>query len=254
MSIQSSLLVINSKERTSDSKSSTNFEYAVGQAISVKKIDIKSISIPVTQYNILQGENTFDVLITNPTPTLHTFTAIVGQYTLSHLIEEIESFFSGLGTTVTLIQNPITFKLQLTSSNPVEFIHATPVKLLNTLGLTDSAIPNTSQNVIDFDIIPSLYGLYNYYVLTKVLSQGSNGLFNSGVQQALQTNVSIDVPFGFVQRYEPTVIETNSIIFAKPVNIQFIDIKIVDVNLNEVDLNGSEIELVYKLYVDNNRF
>ena len=254
MSIQSSLLVVNSKERTTDSKSTSNFEYAIGQSLTVKQIDIKSISIPVTQYNITSGNNFFDVLISNPTPAVHTFTATVGQYTLAQITTEIELFFSNLATTVTLIQNPITYKIQLTSSNPIQFLHPTPRQLLTTLGLTDSAIPNTAQTVIDFNVIPSLYGLFNYYILTKVLSQGSNGLFNSGIQQALQTNIPIDVPFGFVQRYEPTVIETNSIVFAKPVNIQFIDIKIVDVNLNEVDLNGSNIELVYKLYIDNKKF
>ena len=89
----------------------------------------------------------------------------------------------------------------------------------------------------------------NYYRLSKVLSQGSNGLFVGGVQDALQTNIPITVAYGHFQNYRPLLLETNSITFTRPVDIQCIEIKIVDASLNEVDLNGADVEFIHKLYL-----
>ena len=87
------------------------------------------------------------------------------------------------------------------------------------------------------------------YILTRILSQGSNGIFVGGQQDALQTNIPIEVAFGQVCHYRPYLFENDTIKFARPINIQYIDIRIVDKNLNPIDLNGSDVELVYKLYL-----
>ncbi len=84
--------------------------------------------------------------------------------------------------------------------------------------------------------------------MTRVLSQGFNGLFTGGRQEVLQTNIPITVSFGVTQHYRPSIIETDIITFARPINIQNLDIRIVDASLNPVDLNGSDIELIYKIW------
>ena len=249
MDTKTTLLAITSKERTTDSKSSSNFSYSIGMALEVDTIAIKSISIPVTQYNITSLNN---FLYTTVGALESKILLPVGQYTLTQLINYLVDVFNSYGVTLTIIQNPITYKLQLTTDVP--FIWYPESTLLPVLGINEplkTNIPLIITTSYDCTALPQLQGLKNFYILTKILSQGSNGLFVNGVNEALQTNVPISVPFGLVQHYEPKILDTNIITFKSPVNIQYLDIRIVDSNLNEVDLNGSEVELVYKLYIKN---
>ena len=245
MDTKTTLLAITSKERTTDSKSSSNFSYSIGMALEVDTIAIKSISIPVTQYNITSLNN---FLYTTVGALESKILLPVGQYTLTQLINYLVDVFNSYGVTLTIIQNPITYKLELTTN--LAFTWYPESTLLPTLGINTN-MPLIITTSYDCTALPQLQGIKNFYILTKILSQGSNGLFVNGVNEALQTNVPISVPFGLVQHYEPKILDTNIITFKSPVNIQYLDIRIVDSNLNEVDLNGSEVELVYKLYIKN---
>jgi hypothetical protein len=245
MNTKTTLLAITSKERTYDSKSSSNFSYSIGMALEVDTIAIKSISIPVTQYNITSFNN---FLYTTLGISESKISLPVGQYTLAQITSYLIDVFDSYGILLTIIQNPITYKLQITTDVP--FTLNPESTLLPVLGII-TTIPLLITTSYGCTALPQLQGLKNFYILTKVLSQGSNGLFVNGVNEALQTNVPISVPFGLVQHYEPKILDTNLITFKSPVNIQYLDIRIVDSNLNEVDLNGSEVELVYKLYIKN---
>jgi hypothetical protein len=48
----STILNINSKYRTVDSLSSTNFNISVGQSINIKQMVVKNVTLPNTSYNI----------------------------------------------------------------------------------------------------------------------------------------------------------------------------------------------------------
>jgi hypothetical protein len=245
MATKTTLLAITSKERTTDSKSSSNFTYSIGMAIEVDTIAIKSISIPVTQYNITSLNN---YLVTTIGALESKILLPIGQYTLTQIIDYLVDVFNSYGVTLSIIQNPITYKLEVTTN--LAFTWYPQSNLLPTLGCIIT-LPLLITTSYDFTALPQLQGLKNYYILTKILSQGSNGLFVNGVNEALQTNVPINVSFGQVQHYEPKILDTNLITFKSPVNIQYLDIRIVDSNLNEIDLNGSQVELVYKLYIKN---
>ena len=214
MSGRSTLVVINSAQRNSDSISSSNFTYNIGQSIDATSIAVKSISIPVTQYNVVYPNNGL-VYYVSGNPFI--ITIAPGQYTTNQIIAIIVPLFlSQAGITMVVTQNIYTNKLSFNSVIPFQFLQGDDK---------------------------------NFYVLSKVLSSGGFGLFNSGVREALQTNVPINVPYGSVQNYEPAIFENNIITFASPINIQFLDIRIVDSNLNVVDLNGGEIELIYKIFI-----
>ena len=244
MSIHSTFLVINSKNRNTESASTSNFTYSIGQSLEVESIVIKSISIPNTQYNINNSNNKIYFYYMQNTGLVEVPN---GQYTISQLLAKLNTSFIGYGNTV-FTQDENTFKISYTSAVGIAFFSGDDSSsgLMKTLGQ-----PTTTSEYTNFTFqnLPSLNGLMNYYILTKVLSQGSNGLFTGGIQTALQTNIPITVPYGQIQNYRPLLLETNTITFTRPVNIQFIDIKIVDSSLNEVDLNGADIELIYKLYL-----
>jgi hypothetical protein len=247
MSGRSTLVVINSAQRNADSQSSSNFTYNIGQSVDANSIAIKSISIPVTQYNIEYPNNGL-VYYVSDNPFIITIPP--GQYTTNQIIAIIVPLFlSQAGITMVVTQNAYTNKLSFNSVIPFQFVQGndTIYRLLTVLG--EPSVDTGVVSTLNCSNIPNLSGLKNFYVLSKVLSSGGFGLFNSGVREALQTNVPITVPYGSVQNYEPAIFENNIITFASPVNIQFIDIKIVDSNLNIVDLNGADIELIYKIFL-----
>ena len=246
----STLLVINSANRNSNSLSSSNFNYDIGQTIEAISIAIKGISIPVTQYNVVSPFNIFFYLVSD-----NTYSVIFqpGQYTLDEMLSSIEAqILASSGIIVTFTQNHNTKKIEFATVVPLKFYSQEDpegiYRLLTLLGLPAESTPVNYITSLVFPYVPELQGLKNYYILTRVLSQGSNGLFTGGIQEALQTNVPITVPFGLTQHYEPILIETSRITFSRPINIQNLDIRIVDSNLNIIDLNGSDVELIYKIW------
>ena len=247
MSGRSTLVVINSAQRNSDSISSSNFTYNIGQSIDATSIAVKSLSIPVTQYNVVYPNNGLVYYVSgNP------FIIVVppGQYSTNQIIAIIVPLFlSQAGLTMVVTQNAYTNKLSFNSVIPFQFLQGndTIYRLLTLLG--EPSVDTGVVSTLNFTYTPNLGGLKNYYVLTKVLSSGGFGLFSQGVKEALQTNVPINEVYGGVQLYTPHILENNIITFPSPINIQFIDIKIVDSNLNVVDLNGGEIELIYKIFI-----
>ena len=246
----STLLVINSANRSTDSKSSSDFNYDIGQTIEAASIAIKGISIPVTQYNVISPFNIFYYYVADD---LYQVSFQPGQYSLAEMLTSIEAqFLASAAITVTFTQDPHTQKITFASAVPVKFYSQMEsegiYRLLTLLGLPAESTPTLYVTTLTFPYLPELQGLKNYYVLTRVLSQGSNGLFTGGIQEALQTNVPITVAFGQTQHYEPILIETSTITFARPINIQNLDIRIVDASLNPVDLNGSDVELIYKIW------
>lgn len=257
--LKSTLLVINSKDRAPDSVSASNFSYSIGQSLDVQSVTIKSISIPVTQYNIQPDSTKLNIVINS---VFYQFVIPVGQYSVTEVIVKLQTYINSLGVvTCTISQNPNTFKIEIVSNVSINFVlpfyTTNPTPLGPMLGLPKNTtisgytlFPNSSSLSYSLPNIPAFQGLMNYYILTRILSEGSNGIFANGLLDALQTNVPIDVSFGKVQNYRPYLLENNTITFIRPINIQYIDIRIVDKDLKVVDLNGQNVELVYKLVLN----
>jgi hypothetical protein len=73
---------INSKDRTNDSASSTDFFVIMGQALEFSKIQLDSAEIPYTIYNV---NSTNNVLVVNWNSSNTTITITPGNYTMSQL-------------------------------------------------------------------------------------------------------------------------------------------------------------------------
>lgn len=245
MSIASTFLIINSKNRTVDSKSSSDFQYYIGQPIEVQSIVLKSASIPNTAYNITVKNNVMQVNING---TLRTITLTPGQYNVNQIISILEQEFLVYGSVLNITQNPYTSRLIFTSDVVIQFIPNTN-SLSTTLGwVYDSTVfPGLS---VTFTYPPKLQGLLNFYILSKTLGIGSNGRFAQGLQDAYLASVPNLAPWSSNNLYEPQLIETSMNSYRTSINSQFIDIAIVDANLEPVDLNGADIELIFKLYLN----
>ena len=244
-----SFVVISSKDRTNDSRSTTDFTYSIGQTIEVSSIAIKTVSIPVVQYNINQTNNKLTLLIENSPPKVIFIEQ--GQYDISSFMTSLQTSLreTVLDETFSVSQNSLTGKLLITSDVTIFSVDIDPTNspMAKVIGfdLKINSIPVFSQEIIP-PYIPRLGGTKNYYLTSQVLSQGFNGIFRNGQQLPLLINIPITEPYGFVEQYEPQVLNVKT--FNRPQNLQWIDIKILDEDMNTVDLLGADIEIVLKIY------
>jgi len=248
-----SFVVISSKLRTLDSRSTSDFTYSIGQSMEVVACAIKSISIPVVQYNVNSNNNKLRVFYGESFADIE---LPVGQYDIKTFSDELESRLStAINGTVQITQDDLTSKLKITSSVPIRFETNPSVSpLAKVIGLpnyiqgSQSLFPETASTSIDVPNLHDLSGINNYYILSRVLSQNYSGLFSNGVQFPMVINVPVDVAYGQIQHYESDDIQLNIKKYSIPQNIQLIDIKIIDIDGNVVDLNGADIEITLKVY------
>ena len=78
------IMVLNSKFRTADSNSSSDFTISIGQSISIKQMVIQSVTLPNTVYNIDSSNNVGFITLIG----LGTYVILVpvGQYNLADFL------------------------------------------------------------------------------------------------------------------------------------------------------------------------
>jgi hypothetical protein len=250
-----SFVVISSKYRTGDSRSTSDFTYSIGQSLEVSAVAVKSVSIPNVQYNINKHNNSLLVYYGDSNPASSATVVLPeGQYNTTSLITQLEALIlSSTGVDLTIVQDALTGKLAFTSSTLAFKFSTDPIDSpsAKVLGLGDTAsatYPDQVTMSLDCPFLINLSGLKNYYLASRVLSHGYNGIFKSGESLPLVMNIPIDVPYGAIEQYDPQDISLNLKTFSRPSNIQWIDIKILDEDLNVIDLNGGDIEIVLKIY------
>ena len=246
----STLAIINSKNRLSESISSSNFSYNIGTAIEIQEIALKSVSLPNTSYNINNNNN---LLRINYGGFVTAIFVPVGQYTINDLIIKITALFLSLGVIVSITQDPITFRLVYTFAQPTFiFIDAIP-NLSYYVGFNVKQVsqyPSVPALIIYAPSLPNLQGSNNFYIASRTLGQGVNALLFNAVQNlAIIAVIPNTVPYGEIIQYVPSDILLDLKLYASKQNIQQIDIVILDTNFNLVDLNGSDVELCFKCYL-----
>jgi hypothetical protein len=246
-----SFVVINSKHRTPDSRTSTDFNYSIGQALEVKAVAVKSVSIPNLQYNINSTNKELFLKFSTFTTSLR---MPDGQYDMATFRTTLEAMLGIVigDLSLTITQHPQTQKLTFKADNvPFQFIRDATSPLAKICGfpISDDVLPLTLE--IPCPHLPNLGGLKNYYLTSQTLSQGFNGLFKNGLQKPLLMTIPIAVPWGQVEHYEPDSLQLNLKTYNRPQNIQMIDIQVLDEDLRVVDLNGADIEIVMKIYSES---
>lgn len=256
-----SFLVINSKHRNKDSRSVTDFTFSVGQSLEVTAVAVKSISIPNVQYNINAVNNKLRIY-TDDVGTFVSVTLPVGQYDITTFMADLQALLRTAVGDVTLVitRNTLTDMLTVTTTTQdIKFsidLVVSPLAKVFGMGLKEGGegdvFPLLVGSSITSPFLHNLSGLQNYYLSSRALSQGFNGIFKEGDQIPLVMAIPIDVEHGFTEHYEPTDLLLNIKKYSRPQNIQWIDIKIYDKDLNIVDLLGQDIEIVLKIYTRDN--
>ena len=245
----STLAIVNSKNRLQESISSSNFSYNIGSAIEIQELAIKSISLPNTAYNITNKNNT---LLLNIGGSNFTINVPIGQYDVSVLTAKITGLLLAQGQSVNITQNPTTYKLTWTFT-ALSFVYInnnSPLSRYIGFNVDTSQYPNSPTSSFTAPTLPNLQGTLNYYIASRTLGQGTNALLYNAIQNlAIIAVIPNNVPYGSIIQYIPHDILLDLKLYASKQNIQQIDIVILDTNFNVVDLNGADVELCFKCYI-----
>jgi len=249
MTDNTNYIIINSTfRRNKDSTESNDFIYELGEVVEVKEIAIKSISIVNAEYNVKESNKK---LIVNNGVADSILLFPVGQYTITSLMAELQSLLTTTyGGTVTVTQNAVNKKVEITSTTPIRFrTNQTDSPMSHIIGLGDNGYeyPEFTQTTILAPFLPNLQGANNYHIVSNTLSQGQGSLLRNNNKQPIIVSVPVNVDFGEVIQYEVSEIDLNKKTFSRPVNVQDIDIRVYDDDNELVDLNGTPVEIVVQI-------
>lgn len=248
------IMVLNSKFRTADSASVSDFTISIGQSISINQSVVQAVTLPNTVYNINDTNNVAFVNLIG----LGTYVILVpvGQYNLVDFITALQTLLSGIDIGATVVQNPLTLKLDFTFSYPASFSTQSNSPLSKVLGtyvnntgspVSYPAIPVTSFSAF---ALPNLTGLRNIYICSRILGQGVNSILENGVNLPLVLNMPNTAPFGSVNYFECNETLLNLKTYKQGQNTQYIDIQLRDIDGNIIDLNGQEWGMTMLVYYD----
>lgn len=236
------LLRINSRYRTKDSLSSTDFFYQLGSSEVVDSV----YRIALIRFNCLYMfpniELTNNTLITS----VGTVVIPVGQYTAV----ELAALLVGVGGTFTL--NATTRKFEFTASTTVTI---DPTNPLNTLcpyiGLM-TPISAVASDVEVMDTFPNLGGPKSIYVESPNICT-SNCLdgnpASGGYLPLLEIIPLASTPYGFVINYHTNDLISSDVDFKKPITLRRIHIRLTDSHTNALTLPpNQEVDIVLKVF------
>ena len=244
-------VIMNSKYRNDYGDSTSNFTYRLGDPIEVTDVAIKSVTIVNAEYNIKAKSN---VLIVNDGITDIKIFVPIGQYTIDELIAYlIGRLNTEFGGTNTITITPNSNKLVISTTTALRYgtdFTTSPIGFMLGLGDTPNAYyPATVSSLVYAPYLPNLQGANNFHIVSNTLGQGQGSLLKNNDKRPIILTVPVDKPFGDVINYEVNEIHLNKRHFARPSNIQDIDIKIIDDDNEIVDLGGTNVEIVLQIQI-----
>lgn len=246
------IMVLNSKFRTPDSASVSDFTISIGQSISIKQSVVQSVTLPNTVYNINDTNNVGFLNLIG----LGTYVVLVpvGQYNLAQFLLTLQGLLTAIDIASTVVQNPLTLKLDFTFSYPSQWATDSSSPLSKVLGTyinwNQPYYPVVPANNFSAPSLPNLTGIRNVYVCSRILGQGVNSLLENGVNLPLVLNMPMTEPFASVKYFECNETLLNLKTYKQGQNTQYIDIQLRDIDGNIINLNGSEWQITMLVYYD----
>lgn len=250
-------VIIQSIFSTPESKSTSDFSCYIGIPQEVIAVAIKSVTIPHLHTNINQYNN--KLVIFYGASSTATILLPEGQYNIAEFILALRTLIRTATTDndLEITQDVLSRKLKFTGTEVISFstdIKVSPLtKIIGAFDKSDATYPVTKSADFTVNGVPNLYGLKNYYVTSRTLSGGYNGLTRNGKQIPLILVVPVEEAYGTISHYEPQSIELDRKVFSSPENIQYIDIQILDDNFNVVDLHGGDVEITLMVFSNLNK-
>lgn len=259
--MKSVLIVIDSKDRTTNSRSTSDFNiiYQNNSILNrIKSYFIKSVSVPNVEYNI------HDTYVNEPANNLlyvassggglrPVITIPVGQYTLAQLITAITSSATGVALGLAITQDPVTYKLTITSTAvggiKIYSVDSTPSSTLSpSLGISTQTASFSSS--ITSNGLPDLAGNQNIYIGSIKMSSGTTLIDSRFNNLKVITTIPVDVPFGDVVHYETFDYVKDTIEADRYLNFGDIDIRLYNDFGQVLDLQGLEFTMIIKAFYD----
>ena len=248
---ESSIVVLNSKFRTADSASSSNFQISIGQSVSIKQIVVKSVSMPNSFYNINSSNNVAYLSLIG----LGTYVVLVpeGQYNLADFLTTLNTLLTAIDIGASVVQNPLTLKLDFSFSYSAQFatVDSPLTKVMgtyiNNIGIP-AYYPAVASPTFSAFALPDLSGIRNVYICSRVLGQGVNSILQAGDNLPMILNLAVTEPFGAVVYYEANETLLDLKTYKQLQNCQFIDLTLRGENMEVLDINGSEWSVTLIVY------
>lgn len=244
------IMVLNSKFRTADSYSSSNFTISIGQSISIKQMVIQSISLPNTVYNITAQNNVGSLEYNLGT---YNITIPIGQYNLAEFIVALQDELTTIDIGSSVSQNPLTQKLEFTFSLSARFVCDSFNPLSKVIGVStfnQMYYPMVASSSFSASALPDLSGTRNFYICSRTLGQGTNSILQSGDNLPLLLNLQNSVGFGDINYWQNNETRLSLKSYKQYQNAQFIDIQVRDIDGVIVDLNGAEWGMTMLIYYE----
>ena len=246
------IMVLNSKFRTPDSASVSDFTISIGQSISIKQSVVQAVTLPNTVYNINDTNNVGFLNLIG----LGTYVVLVpvGQYNLAQFLLTLQGLLTAIDIASTVVQNPLTLKLDFTFSYPSQWVTDSTSPLSKVLGTyinwNQPFYPVVPANNFSAYALPNLTGIRNVYICSRILGQGVNSLLENGVNLPLVLNMPMTEPFASVNYFECNETLLNLKTYKQGQNTQYIDIQLRDIDGHIIDINGAEWQITMLVYYD----
>lgn len=229
-----SILIIDSKDRDSQSNSTSDFFISSINYQNINKFTIKEIQIPISWYNIRPTQQNIyinNTLITIPSQS----------YTATSLLTQLQTLLSGY--TITYNSSTLKFTFSL-GTNFIMNCSQWDVGMLKILGFNNSDLSGsntyTSQNMINMN--PDTKITLHSSLCQKI----DNTIVYSDYRSKLLLDIPIFSNLNTYQLFQP--INPITFNFKSELDINKIDFNLRDKQNNIIDLNG--LDTIFKIELE----
>ena len=248
------LLRINSRYRSTDSVSNTNFHYEVPSSEvseSVYRVCMTRLSCLYLFPNVDHYNNTFRFASGG---MLHTYTMPVGQHTVEQVVQLLTDSTVGLHMTVTFseLTRLISFEAKTTEVTVTAYSTNTLAPLL---GFYKSTVPFVFPVGVSTPLpcVPDLGGPQVIYIESPTLASSNcldSALGSQGGYLALLDQIPLrNTPYGFVIAWEANDLVSSDVDYTSSQSLRRIHIKVTDGHGHVLSLPlNQEVDIVVKLF------
>jgi hypothetical protein len=241
----STRLFVDSRDRISSSAGTHDFVINLPEHIrKISKVELSSLNVPNTIYNINSSNNVIPVVISSVT---YNATLTPGSYTDSTLIVEAQSKINtavttSTGQTFTITFNATTYKLTFASTGSFQINFASSSSPWRECGfanaLTTAGTSATGSNVAQLGLP------YELFIVIEQLSHGSPIRTTNPTLGHYTFICPLNGNGGSVSSYSEDVY-TQHIHFNPPLSsIDRLTVRLLDRNASAANLNGADFSMI----------
>ncbi len=239
---------VNSKDRLTGSIGSTDFYVNIGQGLYLDRIQLDSVQIPYTYYNVNTSNNT---LVVNWNSSNTTLTITPGNYTLAGLQ-------SALNTAVQTINSNINVSLDnQTWRFTFSFSSASPNT--GSLILSQSTInrligfPSTTNTNSASMLTSTSVALMNDQAFLFICIDGvGDNIISTTNGNKYTFYIPVDVNGGDVLSYQTQLDQNQILKVNQPIKYLSLHVRLLDNFGNSLNLNESDWSMTLKIYFKDN--